>query len=124
MFTRQDYLNHKCTHEQYYSQFVTPGMLKVLSDTVFKSYVSDTKGPKILAGDYTPAFAVELMAKDLELTLDLAKDLKMPVPITNVAKDIAYAAISHGKAKLDYCAIASVYEMLANLELSASDQKG
>lgn len=27
MFTRQDYLNKKCTHRQYYGQFVTDRML-------------------------------------------------------------------------------------------------
>lgn len=26
MFTRHQYMTHECTHEQYYSQFVTPGI--------------------------------------------------------------------------------------------------
>lgn len=33
MFTRKDYLDNKCTYEQYYDQFVTPMMPQTVLET-------------------------------------------------------------------------------------------
>lgn len=102
----------------------TAMMLKVLGDTVFKSYVSDLRGPKILAGDYSPLFTLELMSKDIELALELSKNLKMAVPLLDVAKDVTYTAMTQGKGKLDHCAIALVYEQMADVKFTAAADKG
>jgi hypothetical protein len=36
MYTRADYLEHKCTHEEYYSQFVTAGIMRLVTSTFGK----------------------------------------------------------------------------------------
>ena len=33
-FTRAQYLNNECTHEQYYTQFVTPHIISVVKDNI------------------------------------------------------------------------------------------
>ena len=30
MYTREDYMGNACTHQQYYSQFVTPGIISLV----------------------------------------------------------------------------------------------
>ena len=30
MKTRQDYLNRNCTHQEYYAQFITPGIIRLV----------------------------------------------------------------------------------------------
>ena len=32
MFTREDYLNKKCTHDEYYSQYVTEGTIYIVEN--------------------------------------------------------------------------------------------
>jgi len=34
MYTRKDYINGLCTHEQYYSQFVNDGVLRVVAQEI------------------------------------------------------------------------------------------
>jgi hypothetical protein len=34
MFTRQDYMQNKCTHEQYYRQFVNDNVILMLKDSI------------------------------------------------------------------------------------------
>lgn len=97
----------------------TATMQKVISETVFKNYISDLKGPKIVGGDYKPLFTVELMAKDMELALELGKELKVPLPLLSAARDVTYATISFGNEKLDNSAVALAYEKLGNLKFKS-----
>jgi hypothetical protein len=41
MYTRQDYLSHKCTHSEYYSQFVTSHTLKLVNDIFGKDHLKE-----------------------------------------------------------------------------------
>lgn len=34
MFTRAQYLNKECTHREYWAQFVTPGMKRMVENTI------------------------------------------------------------------------------------------
>ena len=34
MYTREDYMGNACTHQQYYSQFVTPGVISLVKHQI------------------------------------------------------------------------------------------
>jgi 3-hydroxyisobutyrate dehydrogenase len=55
-------------------------------------------GPKILAGDFAPAFKVDLQLKDLRLVRDYARRIGQPLPGTALATELlsVLAAQGHG----------------------------
>ncbi|NQT01962.1 MAG: NAD(P)-dependent oxidoreductase [Planctomycetes bacterium] len=54
--------------------------LKVTSAGAASSHSLKAIGPKIIAGDFKPAFMVDLQQKDLRLVLEYAEHLKLPLP--------------------------------------------
>lgn len=45
ILTREDYINKRCTHRQYYAQFVTPAVLKLVKDHIGDDTVKASKDP-------------------------------------------------------------------------------
>ncbi len=93
-------------------------MLEVFNNSVLKTYISETKGQKIIDGDWTAAFALALMTKDLDLASESSKENRVPIPIASAAKEIYYACMANGKESLDFSAVAIQYEQMGNLRLS------
>ncbi|MEM4489047.1 MAG: NAD(P)-dependent oxidoreductase [Desulfurococcaceae archaeon] len=91
-------------------------IVDAFNNSVFKTYITETKGPKVLARDWTPAFPVELAYKDVTLALEAAKEANAPAPLLSLVRDLYSVALNHGEGKLDYCAMVKVYERLANVE--------
>lgn len=54
--------------------------------------------PKMVAGDYRPAFALDLLAKDNRLALDLARQVGAPAPVAELVDTLntAAAELGHG----------------------------
>jgi 4-hydroxybutyrate dehydrogenase/sulfolactaldehyde 3-reductase len=63
---------------------------------------------KVLKGDVTPGFTIDLAHKDLTLILEAANAVKVPVPIAAVAREAFSAARSRGNGDLDFSAMADV----------------
>ena len=81
----------------------------------------EVKGPKILAGDFTPGGRVESHAKDLRYALDQAREMKMPLPATALVAQMFHALGAAGEGDLDHIAIIRVIERLAGAEARASN---
>lgn len=64
----------------------------------------DTKAAPIRDEDYTTAFSVENMAKDLGICQTLSKECDFPMPGMENAKRVYDKAITMGFAKEDFCA--------------------
>ena len=45
MFTREDYMGKVCTHQQYYSQFVTPGIIKLVKTHIGDKELLTSRNP-------------------------------------------------------------------------------
>jgi hypothetical protein len=43
VFTREHYVKHICTHEQYYTQFVTKGIMDIVSATIGLDKITASK---------------------------------------------------------------------------------
>jgi 3-hydroxyisobutyrate dehydrogenase-like beta-hydroxyacid dehydrogenase len=95
-------------------------IVDIWNNTIFKTYVTETKGKKVLDGDYTPAFTIELALKDMHSAAEMAKQVNAPIPLGSIVKQLYTAAIANGKKDLDFCALVTVYEQLGNFKLSKS----
>jgi 3-hydroxyisobutyrate dehydrogenase len=55
--------------------------------------------------DYEPGFMTDLMAKDLGLAVNAARDLRIPVIVSPAAQQALRLASSHGLGRKDFTAI-------------------
>ena len=68
-------------------------MLSIIQNSTGKSYVADRYGPPILDGDYDPSFTVGLAHKDMKLAQEMAANLGLELPMTNLTTDTYAQAI-------------------------------
>jgi len=67
-------------------------------------------GSKMLKKDFTPVFSVDLMWKDLDVALQMARDVNAPMIVTRNAQVINEMARSKGLGKLDTSAVYSILD--------------
>ena len=68
----------------------------------------DTKKAAIAAGDYTTAFSVKNMHKDVGICVKLARGAQIPMPGEENAKRVYDAAMAQGLGGEDFCATVKV----------------
>jgi len=68
--------------------------------------------PKIIAGDFKPAFMVDLQLKDLKLVMDYARQIKQPLPGTAVAEQLMTSLQAAGRGKDGTQALVDVLRQL------------
>ena len=84
--------------------------IKVLNNTpAGQGHFSTTFAGKVLAGDLTPGFMVDLAHKDLGLGLDVAAAMNVPVPVAAAARETYSLARRKGLGRKDWTV---VYEMM------------
>lgn len=69
-------------------------------------------GPKILAGDFKPAFMVDLQLKDLRLVMEIAEQLHQPLPGTALAKELLGVLKAQGRGRDGTQALVDVIRQL------------
>jgi len=94
-------------------------IVNIWNNTIFKTYITETKGKKALDGDWTPSLTIELAFKDTHLASEMAREVNAPIPIGSIVKQLYSAAIASGKKDLDYCALVALYEQLGNVKICA-----
>ena len=83
------------------------------------STVLNAKVPMVLEGNFKPGFRIELHIKDLQNALDTARDLGVPVPLTNQIMEIMQTLRADGKQKDDHSGVIQYYEKLAGVTVRA-----
>ncbi|GBC70162.1 2-(hydroxymethyl)glutarate dehydrogenase [archaeon HR01] len=83
--------------------------LEIWNSSNQKTYISETKGPKILANDWKAAFTVELAIKDLKLLTEMAERLGFQPLLGNVVYQLYQACSSLGYGGEDFASIIKVY---------------
>jgi 4-hydroxybutyrate dehydrogenase/sulfolactaldehyde 3-reductase len=71
---------------------------------------------KVLKGDVTPGFTIDLAHKDLTLIVEAANAVRVPVPIAAVAREAYSVARSRGHGAQDFSAMVDVLCTYANIE--------
>ena len=97
-------------------------VLKVLSGGYAQSRVMDVRGPKVIRREFEPGFKSRFHFKDLNIILETAKKMNIPLPATAVTYQIFNALMAASKGDLDHTAIITVLEQLACVEVKTSQE--
>jgi 3-hydroxyisobutyrate dehydrogenase-like beta-hydroxyacid dehydrogenase len=75
--------------------------LKVARVSAAASQVMDTKGPKMVAGDFVPEARARQSLKDAELMLDQARKAGQRLPLLEIHAEVLQACLRHGDGDAD-----------------------
>ncbi|SCG81993.1 tartronate semialdehyde reductase [Proteiniborus sp. DW1] len=90
----------------------------IISQSSGASYALTAKYKNFIAkGNFEPGFMIDLQYKDLQLAVDTAKDLKMPLIIGNLSQQMFEAARAKGLGAEDISAVLKLYEDWGNIEV-------
>jgi 3-hydroxyisobutyrate dehydrogenase-like beta-hydroxyacid dehydrogenase len=84
--------------------------LEVLRAGNAYSRVMDTKGEKMLAGDFTPAGRLSQHLKDVRLILELGERVGTPLPLSELHRELLEACERAGLGGQDNCAVIRAFE--------------
>jgi 3-hydroxyisobutyrate dehydrogenase-like beta-hydroxyacid dehydrogenase len=90
-------------------------MLDVINNSAIASPFTNYKTKTLVTRDFTPAFTVRMMEKDMDLVLSEATQLHVPLPVTAYVRQMLTAAKATGKGNLDFCSLCLLAEELAGL---------
>lgn len=80
----------------------------------------ETRGERMIRGDFAPGFSTNNMYKDLTSVMKLADEAGVSLPATSTSWDILRAAKSRGDGDLDSCCVLRILEELAQTKVSSS----
>ena len=78
--------------------------VKVMSGTG-KGHFTTSWPNKVLSGDLSPAFMIDLAHKDLGIALDVANQLHVPMPLGAASREVYSQARAAGRGRQDWSAI-------------------
>jgi L-threonate 2-dehydrogenase len=81
----------------------------VITHSAGNSWMFENRMPHVLAGDYTPLSAVDILVKDLGLVLDTARATKFPLPLASTAHQMFLQASASGLGREDDAAIIKIF---------------
>lgn len=87
----------------------------MMGTTAGQGHLATTYPAKVLKGDVTPGFMVDLAHKDMGLALDFAAGVQTPVPMGAAARQIYTHAQVQGRGRDDWTAILETVRKLAGL---------
>lgn len=71
---------------------------------------------KVLAGDLSPAFMIDLAHKDLGIALDLANQVNVPMPCGAASREMYSIARAAGRGRQDWTAVLEQLRVTSGLE--------
>jgi 3-hydroxyisobutyrate dehydrogenase len=85
-------------------------------------YLHEGMPKTVFRGDYDPPmFSLALARKDIGLATELAREFDVPLPMTNLAEQIAIEAMNRGWGGLDNNVVFRLQEEAARVEVRAPD---
>jgi 3-hydroxyisobutyrate dehydrogenase-like beta-hydroxyacid dehydrogenase len=96
--------------------------LAFINDSVLGPTFSRYKTPAYVHLDYTPTFTSHLLRKDLELGLEAARQLNVPVPVTALTHQAVVTLIGQGYGEMDFAALLEVVARGADFALEPDDR--
>lgn len=92
-------------------------MLDILNNSAARSGLISAKAPAVFRRDFTTNFSAKWLEKDLNLAVDLAGHLEVPVPVTALSQQMLRMAVAQGYGDEDICGSIRVYEDLAKVQV-------
>lgn len=87
-----------------------------------RTFAMQSRGPRILARDFTPRSSVNTQYKDLTNAIRLAEQARVPLPVATTIREVFQAARARGMGDLDSAAIVTVLETLADVTVTSQQQ--
>jgi 3-hydroxyisobutyrate dehydrogenase-like beta-hydroxyacid dehydrogenase len=95
--------------------------LEFINNSVVGSMFSRYKTPAFVNLDWTPTFTPVLLRKDLDLGLKAAKALGVPLPVTQVTRDIVDEAVEAGHTDCDFAILLEQQAKKSKLRLKSEN---
>lgn len=93
-------------------------MYDIISESSGSSYALTAKYKNYIAkGNFEPGFTIDLQHKDLQLAVDAAKDMKMPLPIGTLTQQMLEIGRAKGLGGKDISAVLNLYEEWGQIEV-------
>jgi 3-hydroxyisobutyrate dehydrogenase len=92
--------------------------LEFMNQSVMGSTFSRYKTPALVNLDFKVTFTPKLLRKDLDLGLDAARKLEVPMPLCSITRDLVQALIGHGMDEEDFAKLIVLQAMASGLALS------
>jgi len=104
--------------------------LSFLNNSVMGSMFTRYKSPALVNLDWTTTFTPELLRKDLDLGLELGRELDVPMPVTAAAREVLQshfgAAILQKNPEVylqkDFAALAETMALAAGMKLTSENK--
>jgi 3-hydroxyisobutyrate dehydrogenase len=104
--------------------------LAFLNNSVMGSMFTGYKSPALVNCDWTTTFTPELLRKDLDLGLELGRDVDVPLPVTAAAREVLqshFGAATLQKNPADYlqkdfAALAETMALAAGMKLGSENK--
>ena len=91
--------------------------LDFINNSVMGSMFSRYKTPTFVNLDMTPTFTPELLRKDLDLGLKAGEELGVPLPVTQLTRDLVQSTITAGHSGRDFAVLLEEQAKASGLEL-------
>lgn len=92
-------------------------LLDVISKSVGRSFVFESKAVQLMNRDFETRGALDLNVKDLGICLQMGKEVGAPMYLSALTRELFAAAQMKGYGKEDFCAVAKIYEETAGCEI-------
>lgn len=91
--------------------------LEFLNNSVMGSTFSRYKTPSFVNLDLSPTFTPPLLLKDFDLGIAAAKELKVPLPVAALVRELVMALIAKGRDEEDFAALLHQQAEASGLQL-------
>jgi len=97
---------------------------QALSDTAANSYHLQTKLPQfIIPGTFDGGHRIEMMVKDLEIGLQMGREMNQSMLLSALATQLYRAAANAGYAKKDISAMANFFGSFVGIDFTSPSGK-
>lgn len=97
--------------------------LDFMNNSVLGSIFSRYKSPAFVNLDMKPTFTPPLLRKDLDLGLQAGRELGVPLPATQLTRDLVQKCIDAGHTECDFAVLLQEQAKASNLELTPENVK-
>jgi 3-hydroxyisobutyrate dehydrogenase len=94
-------------------------VFEVITASAGNSWMFENRIPHVLAGDYRPASAVDIFAKDLGIVADIGRVEKFPTPMAANALQLFLMTSAAGMGRDDDASVARMIAQVTGLDLPA-----
>ncbi len=95
--------------------------LDFINDSVMGAMFSRYKTPAFVTLDMTPTFTPELMRKDMDLGLSAGEQLGVPLPVTQLTRDLVQRTLDAGHGGRDFAVLLEEQAKASGLSLAPED---